>query len=127
MFLVQIIKFSAGWFLFTTDITNFPFWAIICFSAVHTLVYIVHKSGIDISKAIKNIWFLIFFALINILFFLSIALYPFRMSLVLSFASLTVPIIVLQSDMRRERKLFLDYTLMQVIMVIFVTTAIIGL
>jgi len=45
MTIIEFLKFSCGWFALTSNLTKFPFWLIVAFSAVYTSSYLIYKFG----------------------------------------------------------------------------------
>lgn len=43
--LIQILKFSSGWFLFTNSLEGFPFSFVICLSIGYTLLFLYYKNN----------------------------------------------------------------------------------
>ncbi|NOX71219.1 MAG: UbiA family prenyltransferase [Candidatus Micrarchaeota archaeon] len=44
MTLIEFLKYSSGWFAFTTNVSSFPFWIILTLSLAYTISYIVYKA-----------------------------------------------------------------------------------
>lgn len=103
MFIMQLIKFSLGWFTFTTDITLLPVWVLNTFSLSYVFGYLLYKFGLlDMEKAIKNkLTTMVPLAiLITVSYAISFLIYPFKIPLLL-----VIPVMFLVFTMSRQKNL----------------------
>jgi len=80
MFLIEFIKFSLGWFIFTSSLAQYPIFLFALLSMLYVLGYTYYKQGVMhfLNKKI------IAMGLISLAFYgLSMILYPFRLALLL--------------------------------------------
>lgn len=92
LFVIEFIKYSLGWFVFSSDISNFPFFIIAFASAAYITSYVYYKNNVrDLFKDRK---IKILSAISLSLYVISIFVYTFRLPLILlsllSFALLSV-------------------------------------
>ncbi len=100
-FLMQFIKFSLGWFTFTTNMTLFPYWLITTLSLAYFFGYYVYKTDIkNIKKAMKNRLkvFIPLSVSIIVLYIVSLMIYPFKLPLLIVF-----PFMLLFLSMKHEK------------------------
>jgi len=101
MFVMQFLKFSSGWFTFTTNINQLPFWIIACLCLSYIFGYIIYKEDIkNINKAIKRKKKIVVVLSVTVLgtFFLSLLIYPFKIPLLI-----IIPTSFLFFAMRKEK------------------------
>ncbi|MFH0956577.1 MAG: UbiA prenyltransferase family protein [Candidatus Aenigmatarchaeota archaeon] len=81
---IEALKFSSGWFAFTGNLSEFPFWIILTFSVAYSGIYIIYKFKFKGSIIREKKWFLAPIAILALLSYtLSIALYKFALPLML--------------------------------------------
>ncbi len=84
---IETIKFSTGWFAFTSNLSEFPFWIILTFSIAYASIYIIYKFRFKGSMIRKNKYVLAPLgggALLS--YALSVVLYRFALPLALLLA-----------------------------------------
>ncbi|MBL7205999.1 MAG: UbiA family prenyltransferase [Candidatus Aenigmarchaeota archaeon] len=93
MTLIEFLKYSAGWFAFTSDLSKFPFWLMLCFSIAYTVVYIFYKFKFTRELLTSN---KIVFVTTTLLFLFSygISFFIYSFSLPLLFLGLFVAVTV---------------------------------
>lgn len=101
MFLMQFIKFSLGWFTFTTEVTRLPVWVINTLSFAYLFSYFMYKKNVlNMKKTFKmNKSVLIPLSIATIgSYIISIMIYPYKMPLLL-----IVPLVFLILTMRKQK------------------------
>ncbi len=101
MLLMQLIKFSLGWFTFTTNVTRMPGWVIITFSFGYIFGYVLYKKSLlNMKKSfLENKKILVPISIITLFsFFVSLIIYPYKIPLLL-----IVPIVALISLFKNQK------------------------
>lgn len=121
LFLIEYIKYSLGWFVFSSGMRNFPFFIIACASAVYITAYVYYKNNIkeDLFKD-KRIKFLSAISLS--LYIISVFVYPFKLPLIIF---LLFPVAAL--SLRRINNLFIKIKVGNLIFFIIIISFIISI
>lgn len=101
IFIMQFIKYSLGWFTFTTDLTKLPTWVITTFSLGYVYAYILYKSNIkDMLSVLKKKIKIMLPLTIIIIFTYSVSfwVYPFKIPLLL-----VIPLLLLIFTMSKQK------------------------
>lgn len=124
MTIIEFLKYSTGWFALTSNISNFPFWLVLCFSVAYTAVYLFYKFKFNRALVMKNkaIFGTILFVFI-FSFGVSFLVYNFSLALILLtvfVAIFTVFIKTFKILKYRMKRLFLiEYIVLPLIIISF--------
>jgi 4-hydroxybenzoate polyprenyltransferase len=85
LILIEVVKFSTGWFALSLTVSNFPFWIVLTISNMYAMVYFVYKKNITLRSAIdENRTFFISFMLFSVFsYVVSLMMYPFKLPMIL--------------------------------------------
>lgn len=84
MSIIEFFKYSTGWFAFTGDLTQFPFWILVTFAVVYATIYIVYKFKFQGDMLRNNKPYFIVLALVVLLSYIfSVVIYDFSLPLLL--------------------------------------------
>ena len=125
---IEGLKFSSGWFAFTSNISEFPFWIILTFSIAYSSIYIIYKFRFKGSMIRENKLLLAPLALIAVTSFgLSIVLYRFALPLVL-LLGFSIGIIVFSMSVGKRFKLmnwfYLEFIIFPMVIAVFLLLSI---
>ncbi len=108
MFIMQFLKFTSGWFTFTTNLTLLPSWIIACLCTSYIFGYVIYKRGIaNISKFLKKKLKLsiALSTIVLITFFISLIIYPFKIPL-LAIIPISFIFLVLRKEKSQVKRFF---------------------
>jgi len=125
MTVIEFLKYSCGWFAFTTNISKFPFWLILAFSVVYTTSYIIYKfkfKGKVIKENKKLFWGLGILGVVS--YMVSLVYYVFPLTLIFL---ILVPVVVLlifkymNVEVHRiSNMIMIEYILLPLVIICFV-------
>ncbi|HLE05897.1 MAG TPA: UbiA family prenyltransferase [Candidatus Nanoarchaeia archaeon] len=101
MFILQTIKYTLGWFTFTTDITQMPTWIINTLSGAYVYAYVVYKHGTGNMKASMSKNLKVYIPLGTLVigsYIISLMIYPFKLPIII-----IVPLGFLFFTMRNQK------------------------
>lgn len=125
---IEFLKYSAGWFAFTSDLSRFPFWLLLCFSVAYVGIYMCYKFKfnrklISTNRAVFIIIGIVFVASYGI----SFVAYSFSLPLVLMFLFVAVLAVFMKYFRVLEykmKKLFIvEYMVLIIVIICFLLLA----
>lgn len=123
MTLIEFLKYSSGWFAFTSDLSRFPFWIIMTFSIAYSSIYLVYKFKFRGNAIKSNKWLLASVAVFSVFsFILSIILYDFALPLIILLV-LSIILIVVSLGVGKKFKfmnwLWIEFIILPIIIIAF--------
>jgi 4-hydroxybenzoate polyprenyltransferase len=105
IFLMQFIKYSLGWFTFTTEVIQLPVWIIIMLSFAYIFSFFLYKKNLldmkDTFKRHKGIMIPLTIGTLGS-YVISIIIYPYKIPLLL-----TIPLTLLILTMRKQKNIII--------------------
>jgi hypothetical protein len=125
---IEALKFSTGWFAFTDNLSSFPFFIILTFSAAYAAIYIVYKFKFKGSMIREKKWFLAPLALFVLASYtFSIAFYSYALPLMLLLV-LSAGIIAFSLSVGKRFKLmnwfYLEFIIFPMVIAVFLVLSI---
>lgn len=119
---IEFLKYSSGWFALTSDLTRFPFWLVLTFSLVYTIIYLAYKSRFKGKNILTNKYVIVPLGLISAFSYLvSIFLYHFALPMILLLAvSLALAKFSIGKRIRFMSWLWVEFTVLPMIVIAFV-------
>ena len=112
---IEFIKYSSGWFAFTTSVLKFPVLLVLMFAVIYTAGYIAYKFKFDGSAIKQNKpLFAVFGVVVLALFMGSLFIYGFPLALVMLLV-LSAAVFGLKYALWRHRKGFNDMLIVEFI------------
>lgn len=134
IFLIQLLKFSAGWFAVTANLANFPFLFMLSLSFFYTGGYFCYKNlEFEVEDVFHSPSSLLPFIAGGIMYLLSIWIYPFKFPLLiilLAFIALITTVMILKSKgikIRSQSSRWFSEKIFIIISLAFVTVLLLSL
>jgi 4-hydroxybenzoate polyprenyltransferase len=123
---IEFLKYSSGWFAFTTDLSSFPFWIIMLFAVVYSGIYLVYKFRFKGNVIKSKKW--LFTILGTLAFFsytFSLVFYDFALSLIILLAlSLALAFFSMGRKLRFMNWLYVEFIIMPAVIAAFLLVSI---
>jgi len=123
---IEFLKYSCGWFALTSDLTNFPFWLILCFSLIYSAVYLAYKFRFRgmVIKGNKHI-LVPLGAAATFSYMASLALYDFALPMLFLLAvSLLLAKFSIGKRLKFMNWLWVEFAILPIILVAFLMLAV---
>jgi len=125
---IEGLKFSSGWFAFTSNLSEFPFWIILTFSVAYASIYIIYKFRFKGNMIRDNKLLLAPLGMLAVTsFFLSLVLYRFALPLMLLLA-FSIGIIAFSMGVGKRFKLmnwfYLEFIIFPMVIAVFLLLSI---
>ncbi len=118
---IEFLKYSSGWFALTSDLRFFPFWIVMCFSLVYSILYVVYKSDMKRKTITEKKWVLFPLGVASIFsYVISVFLYNFALSMIILFAvSFVLTMLSIGKRLKFTNWLFLELFMLPVFVIAF--------
>jgi len=118
---IEFFKYSCGWFALTSDLSAFPFWLILTFSLVYSVVYIVYKMRFRGKNIISNKYVIVPMGLASVFsYIVSLILYDFALPMFILLAtSILVATFSVGKRLRLMNWLWVEFTILPIILIAF--------
>ena len=128
MTVIEFLKYSSGWFAFTSDLSRFPFWIMLTFSVVYATIYIVYKFRFSGEMLRKNkYYFGTIAATVLVSYTLSLTSYTFALPLAILFA-MSVALVVFSVAVGKRFKfmnwLWVEFAILPLVIIAFLALTI---
>jgi 4-hydroxybenzoate polyprenyltransferase len=123
---IEFLKYSSGWFALTSNLTAFPFWLILTFSLIYTVVYLVYKFRFKGKEIKLNKSVIVPLGVASAFSYLvSIALYNFALPMILLLAmSIALAKFSIGKRLKFMNWLWVEFTILPMIVIAFLLLSI---